>query len=135
MDSAYDHIQEENFPKDPEPTSPKAPGTEDAAGAEGQAPPVTLNDEFQEAYKAMASSPWGMKIGGLWGTVKKAVRSCLCFSLASDVYWRSIMWEWIREQHVNSRLTKPVNVIERAIYRRSPTHQYCSQLPSNQRSH
>ncbi|KAF2670429.1 BSD-domain-containing protein [Microthyrium microscopicum] len=55
MDSAYDHIQEENFPKDPDtPTQ------------------ASLNTEFQEAYQAVANSPWGATLGGLWGTVKKA---------------------------------------------------------------
>ena len=60
MDSAYDHLQEEILPR-------KEDGIED-----GQAN-QSLNDEFQEAYKAVANSPWGATIGGLWGTVKKAV--------------------------------------------------------------
>ncbi|KAJ9640526.1 hypothetical protein H2199_006065 [Coniosporium tulheliwenetii] len=60
MDVAYDHIQEETFPDDPEgkrnDNGPKSP---------------SLNTEFQEAYKAFSSSPWGTRLGGFFGTVKK----------------------------------------------------------------
>jgi hypothetical protein len=75
MDTAYDHIAEENFPKEPEPKPERVDAAGDAASeaVAGEAPPGSLNEEFQEAYKALSSSPWGMKIGGLWGTVKKAV--------------------------------------------------------------
>jgi hypothetical protein len=62
MDVAYDHIQEDTFPND-ESGKPK----------ETSAEPTTLNDEFQEAYQAVANSPWGARLGGLWGTVKKQV--------------------------------------------------------------
>jgi hypothetical protein len=63
MDVAYDHIQEETFPEDeegkPHPdANPSSP---------------SLNTEFQDAYKAFAKSPWGAKLGGLWGTVRKQV--------------------------------------------------------------
>jgi hypothetical protein len=63
MDVAYDHIQEETFPKD-----------EDGKDREPTAEHTPLNVEFQEAYQAVANSPWGATLGGLWGSVKKQVR-------------------------------------------------------------
>lgn len=65
MDVAYDHIQEESL-------SPEE--NKDRQLGDG-APARDLNTEVREAYKAISSSPWGAKLGGLWGTVKKQVRS------------------------------------------------------------
>jgi hypothetical protein len=62
MDAAYDHIQEENFPKE-----------EDVKKSEDASSP-TLNAEFHEAWGAVTNSPWASRLGGLWGSVKKAVR-------------------------------------------------------------
>jgi hypothetical protein len=62
MDLAYDHIQEESFPKEDE-------GQASQNRAEQQN--NTLNDDFQEAYRAFSSSPWGAKIGGFFGNVVK----------------------------------------------------------------
>ena len=62
MDAAYDHVQEEIFPKG-----------EDVAPKEENAASPTLNAEFQEAWGAVANSPWAARLGGLWGSVKKAV--------------------------------------------------------------
>jgi hypothetical protein len=62
MDTAYDHIQEETFPKE-EDTAPK--------GDTPSSP--SLNTEFQEAWTAVSHSPWAATLGGFWGTVKKAV--------------------------------------------------------------
>lgn len=61
MDLAYDHIQEEALQPDQnkEKTAQPAP---------------TLNADFQEAYKAISSSPWGAKLGGFFGSVVKQVR-------------------------------------------------------------
>jgi hypothetical protein len=63
MDAAYDHIQEESFMKEDE----LKPGDDTPT----QSP--TLNAEFQDAYNAVVNSPWGARLGGFWGTVKKAV--------------------------------------------------------------
>lgn len=63
MDVAYDHIQEEVFPEDEEGKKHDKPAAEEPS----------LNAEFQEAYKAVANSPWGARLGGLWGSVKKQV--------------------------------------------------------------
>jgi hypothetical protein len=65
MDAAYDHIQEESFMKEDE----LKPGDDTPT----QSP--TLNAEFQDAYNAVVNSPWGARLGGFWGTVKKAVRT------------------------------------------------------------
>ena len=64
MDLAYDHIQEDAYPKDqPEPkNTPKPEQTES-----------TLNKDFQDAYKAFSSSPWGARLGGFLGNVVKQV--------------------------------------------------------------
>jgi len=62
MDLAYDHIQEEAFPKEDE-------GQASQNRSEQQN--NTLNADFQEAYRAFSSSPWGAKIGGFLGTVVK----------------------------------------------------------------
>jgi hypothetical protein len=64
MDAAYDHIQEETFPEDEEGKVHDKVAGEDPS----------LNEEFQEAYKAISNSPWGARLGGLWGTVKKQVQ-------------------------------------------------------------
>ncbi|KAF1925894.1 BSD-domain-containing protein [Didymella exigua CBS 183.55] len=65
MDSAYDHIQEKNYPADHE--EKKKPAGESSAGAE----PSNFNAEVQEAYKAISSSPWAARLGGFWQTAKK----------------------------------------------------------------
>jgi hypothetical protein len=63
MDFAYDHIQEQALPSENRPQNKE------------QQPETTLNAEFQEAYKAISSSPWGAKLGGFFGSVVKQVRS------------------------------------------------------------
>jgi len=59
MDLAYDHIQEEALSPD------------DASAKKEKHPETTLNSDFQEAYKAISSSPWGAKLGGFFGSVVK----------------------------------------------------------------
>ena len=67
MDNAYDHIAEETYsdrattPK-PSPASTARPN---------------LNTEFQETFRAFSNSPWGAKLGGLWGNVRKQGESYL----------------------------------------------------------
>jgi hypothetical protein len=65
MDLAYDHIQEEAL-------SPE----EHTAQPEQKPETTTLNSDFQEAYKAISSSPWGARLGGFFGNVVKQVISC-----------------------------------------------------------
>lgn len=64
MDSAYDHIQEESYPT-------KQSGAGDSTHQETAA---NFNTEFQDAYKAISSSPWAARLGGFLGSVKKQVR-------------------------------------------------------------
>jgi hypothetical protein len=68
MDSAYDHIQEENFRQDPDnkEPAPASSGTQNETAN-------NLNAEIQDAYKAISSSPWAARLGGFFGTVKKQV--------------------------------------------------------------
>lgn len=63
MDFAYDHIQEEGLPKD----------SGSGSKAEDKKEESTLNSDFQEAYKAISSSPWGARLGGFFGNVVKQV--------------------------------------------------------------
>ncbi|KAG9379989.1 BSD domain containing protein [Pyrenophora tritici-repentis] len=64
MDSAYDHIQEESYPEDPTKQSSSGDSTH-------QETATNFNTEFQDAYKAISSSPWAARLGGFLGTVKK----------------------------------------------------------------
>ncbi|POS83199.1 hypothetical protein EPUL_004730, partial [Erysiphe pulchra] len=59
MDLLYDHIQEKALTPD-----------EDSKKVEKETE-NTLNSDFQEAYKVISSSPWGIKIGGLLGNFVK----------------------------------------------------------------
>ncbi|KAH0614884.1 uncharacterized protein H6S33_000520 [Morchella sextelata] len=61
MEFAYDHIQEETV----------ASGPSDGKGKDPERPKESLNEEFQEAYRAISASPWGAKFGSFIGTVKK----------------------------------------------------------------
>ena len=45
-----------------DPTTPKSTPTQ---------PTQSLQTEFQETFKAFSASPWGAKLGGLWGNVRK----------------------------------------------------------------
>ena len=60
MDIAYDHIQEEVL-------SPDEAAEKDASNREKS----NLNTELREAYTTFSSSPWGARLGGFFGTVKK----------------------------------------------------------------
>ncbi|TKX24752.1 BSD domain-containing protein [Elsinoe australis] len=62
MDVAYDHIQEEALASEADARQRKDNG-------DGQ--PAGLNAEFQEAFKAVSASPWGARLGGWFGEVKK----------------------------------------------------------------
>ena len=69
MDLAYDHIQEETYRKETEEAA--ASGSENGTGQ----PQSTLNDDLQDAYRALSSSAWGVRIGGFLGNVVKQVKS------------------------------------------------------------
>ena len=66
MDAAYDHIQEESFPDNEAPQQDKD---------NSQRRSSDFNSEFQEAYKAISSSPWAARLGGFLGSVKKQARN------------------------------------------------------------
>ena len=68
MDLAYDHIQEEAYPKD---------GKEFDETPKSAVEDTSLNNDLQDAYKAISSSAWGMRIGGFLGNVMKQARSPL----------------------------------------------------------
>jgi hypothetical protein len=64
MDIAYDHITEETFSSD-RASTPTPQKADDSSSK------PNLNTEFQETFRAFSNSPWGAKLGGLWGNVRK----------------------------------------------------------------
>ncbi len=72
MDLAYDHIQEEALKPEEPPNNPEKKAE------------TTLNSDFQEAYKAISSSPWGARLGGFFGSVVKQVNWKLNFEHGSQ---------------------------------------------------
>jgi hypothetical protein len=64
MDLAYDHILESSFPEEP---------SDSHSADKKSVPQATLNEDLQDAYRAISSSPWGARIGGFFGTVVKQV--------------------------------------------------------------
>lgn len=75
MDLAYDHIVEESLPKEDDGRRRQRGGgaDEQQQQQQGGGAQQSLNDEFQDAYKAFSASPWGAKIGGFFGNVVKQV--------------------------------------------------------------
>ncbi|KAJ4530689.1 hypothetical protein HRR86_005674 [Exophiala dermatitidis] len=80
MDLAYDYITEQTYApgeRASTPTAGSGDGTSAAANdagtpkASGGPPRENLQTELQETFKAFSNSPWGAKLGGFWGNVKK----------------------------------------------------------------
>ncbi|KLJ11623.1 hypothetical protein EMPG_13193 [Blastomyces silverae] len=79
MDVAYDHIQEEiltshdtNNNQENDPSKQEAGSSNaDASTQSSQRPNLDLGAEFQETFRAFSSNPWGARLGGLWGNVRK----------------------------------------------------------------
>jgi len=71
MDIAYDHLQE-SFTE--ETTTTPATAQASSSGDTKSAQQNTLNADFQDAYRAISSSPWGARIGGFFGSVVKQVQ-------------------------------------------------------------
>lgn len=82
MDIAYDHIQEESLPahheRDPSAPTPSSASTgasqdqqQQQTQQQAQTAPQTLNTEFQQAFQAVSSSPWGARLGGWFGEARK----------------------------------------------------------------
>jgi hypothetical protein len=63
MDLAFNHL-EDSYVRDQSSDDPAKAGQ----------PTVTLSEEIQETYKAFSASPWGARIGGFLGNVRKQVR-------------------------------------------------------------
>jgi hypothetical protein len=77
MDVAYDQIQEEQFPDDDRSQS---------NSEQKQRRSSDLNQDLTDTYKAISNSPWAVRLGGLWGTVRKQVSSYLFFLCALVQY-------------------------------------------------
>ena len=82
MDAAYDHIAEKTYSGERAQT-PTPPDNSDnsSAPSETQVPTSpqrdSLQTEFQETFKAFSASPWGARLGGLWGNVQKQSQTYL----------------------------------------------------------
>ncbi|KAL2756015.1 hypothetical protein ACRALDRAFT_2042244 [Sodiomyces alcalophilus JCM 7366] len=68
MDLAYDHINQEDFSRNNKRTEDKSkdPNSEQQS---------SLDKDLQEAYKAISTSAWGVKIGGFLGNAVKQGQS------------------------------------------------------------
>lgn len=79
MDIAYDHIQEDllssndtNRANNNNQSGSADPSTSDSNRAESsQGQTLDLSTEFQETFRAFSSSPWGARLGGIWGNVRR----------------------------------------------------------------
>ncbi len=75
---SYDHIVNTDD-RAATPTPPNPPSSSEDPQSTGPATPKpsrsqprqNLQAEFQETFKAFSNSPWGAKLGGLWGNVRK----------------------------------------------------------------
>jgi hypothetical protein len=64
MDVAYDHSYTEEV---------TAPASTSDKGKDAEHEKESLNEEFQQAYKAISNSPWGARLGAFVGNVRKQV--------------------------------------------------------------
>lgn len=62
----YDHVQGDLFSND----QTKDGGSQEDASKSNE-PAVDLNTELQETFRAFSASPWGSRLGDIWGTVRK----------------------------------------------------------------
>ncbi|KAK0886375.1 hypothetical protein LTR02_018179, partial [Friedmanniomyces endolithicus] len=61
MDIAYDHVQEEAL----------SPSEEDVQHTTAAETSTNLNADFQQAFQAVSSSPWGSRSGGWFSQARK----------------------------------------------------------------
>lgn len=73
MDLAYDQINQDAFGKKDDDNSNN--NNNEGGSGDKSVPQASLNEDFQQAYKAFSNSPWGAKIGGFWWTAVKQVRA------------------------------------------------------------
>jgi BSD domain len=71
---SYDHVTNaEDRARTPTPPSNNEPTPDPTTPRPTSSQPArqNLQTEFQETFKAFSNSPWGAKLGGLWGNVRK----------------------------------------------------------------
>lgn len=68
MDAAYDHIQEDLLRAS---TSGTTTPTASSSTTTSAQQPADLNTELADTFRAFSNSPWGAKLGGFWGNVRK----------------------------------------------------------------
>ena len=123
MDIAYDHVQEEAL-------SPSEDHSQRTQSAQSGA---NLNAEFQQAFQAVSSSPWGTTLGGWFNQARKQ-GEVLVADLqkeAQDVQKEATQgWSSLREQVVQRTMTLTTSSQQRQ--RRHPLHK---QPQQEQRCH
>jgi hypothetical protein len=73
MDVAYDHtFTDDAVTADKKGKVPAR--DQEGEQQEGEQQEESLNEELQQAYKAISNSPWGARLGAFVGTVRKQVR-------------------------------------------------------------
>jgi hypothetical protein len=69
---SYDHLNSPSRSTTPTPaTNPNNQPTPSDEPPTPKAERQTLQTEFQETFRAFSASPWGAKLGGIWGNVRK----------------------------------------------------------------
>ena len=131
MDVAYDHIQEEIISTDRSSTpTPQDHDIVDASTPTGR-PKQDLNTEFQETFRAFSASPWGAKLGGFFGTVRKQGESYYAgarqeYNAASEEAFKGLTD--LKESLVNR--TRSLSLDEQAEHQPAKTGASASDIPS-----
>lgn len=73
MDVAYDHQFQEAVTGGGSGGGANAGSSSSGKGKEPEREKESLNEELQQAYKAISNSPWGARFGAFVGTVRKQV--------------------------------------------------------------
>lgn len=83
MEGVYDHIQEEAYPREDEKVEKEPEGN--------------LGQDLQETYRSFAASPWGARIGGFLGTVRKQGESVINEARHEAVQASEDVWKGFSE--------------------------------------
>ena len=69
MDAAYDHITSFTLESSADPSTTSEHTLEKPSSPNAE--PGNLSTDLQDAYKSFSNSPWGAKLGGFFGSVRK----------------------------------------------------------------
>jgi len=71
MDIAYDHIIDDSLPTSEDGRTTPTPSDNTQKSGSSHRRQESLSTEFNQAYRAISSSPWGMRFGAIFEQVKK----------------------------------------------------------------